>query len=289
MPSKASGDPVPGLHNASVVDREELAGEQQELLTRLLGGPVDSGRPDSGPPRPRPKRKRPAAREEPAPDPSGGRPERPSASAAVALLYQAQCPARRATAEMAGKGVYRSRIPRCSSTATWPSAWSGPRNWRRQCGPRCRGGPAALAASVQSEMLACEMQIAHDEAQKRHGKPRMLPVRINFEGELPSEMAVILDRFQYFLWRTPGQSALLAELLQTLQTPPGSQDDSPSRRRPAARFAVLRRSRPTDRGDQAAMRRQDSVILIRALARSAKRRCWPAASNRPARPAPASS
>jgi hypothetical protein len=43
--------------------------------------------------------------------------------------------------------------------------------------------------SVQSEMLAWEVQIAHDESQKRAGKPRLFPIRINFEDRLPAELA----------------------------------------------------------------------------------------------------
>src|SRR5262249_11320274 len=45
--------------------------------------------------------------------------------------------------------------------------------------------PLISAASVQSDMLTRELLIANEEAQKRHGKPRILPVRLNFKGELP--------------------------------------------------------------------------------------------------------
>src|SRR5207249_2591368 len=45
--------------------------------------------------------------------------------------------------------------------------------------------PLLSAASAQSEMLAYEVQIAHEAAQQQEGRPRILPVRINFEGALP--------------------------------------------------------------------------------------------------------
>src|SRR5204863_1923646 len=44
--------------------------------------------------------------------------------------------------------------------------------------------PLLSPASMSSEMLAYELQIAHEAAQ-RGGRPRILPVRVAYEGELP--------------------------------------------------------------------------------------------------------
>src|SRR5262249_50277016 len=41
--------------------------------------------------------------------------------------------------------------------------------------------PLISASSIQSEMLGYEIQLAHEYAQKQRGKPRILPIRINFE------------------------------------------------------------------------------------------------------------
>jgi hypothetical protein len=60
-------------------------------------------------------------------------------------------------------------------------------DWGKELERRVRDADAVIvllsAASIHSEMLAYEVQIAHEEAQRpeRHGKPRLLPVRVNFE------------------------------------------------------------------------------------------------------------
>ncbi|MBX3279032.1 MAG: toll/interleukin-1 receptor domain-containing protein [Acidobacteria bacterium] len=38
--------------------------------------------------------------------------------------------------------------------------------------------PLLSQASISSEMLAYEIQIAHDAAQRQSGKPRLVPVRV---------------------------------------------------------------------------------------------------------------
>ncbi len=120
--------------------------------------------------------------------------------------------------------------------------------WAKELDRRIREADAVIplisADSVRSEMLASELQIAFDESQKRQGNPRILPIRINFEGELPSELAGVLDRLHYFLWKSPDDNArLISELTGALEkpsveTPRGASADG----RPAASFALLRRS-----------------------------------------------
>jgi len=44
-------------------------------------------------------------------------------------------------------------------------------------------------------MIAYEIQIAHELRQQNNGKPRILPVRIDFEGSLPDPLRAILARF----------------------------------------------------------------------------------------------
>jgi hypothetical protein len=139
--------------------------------------------------------------------------------------------------------------------------------WAKELDRRIREADAVIpllsAASVQSEMLAGEVLIACEEAQKRHGKPRILPVRVNFEGKLPAEIG-ILDRLQYFLWKNPQDNPhLLAELVSALEkpsaeTPPGA---PPTGVLPLnSRYYI---DRSVDQEMQAAIRRQDSVIRIR--------------------------
>src|SRR5215212_5056999 len=52
--------------------------------------------------------------------------------------------------------------------------------------------PLLSQSSIYSEMLACEVQIAHEAAQEKEGKPRLLPVRVDYDGPLPEALAVIL-------------------------------------------------------------------------------------------------
>ncbi len=140
--------------------------------------------------------------------------------------------------------------------------------WATELDRRIRESDAVIpllsAASIQSEMLTTELQIAHDEGLKRHGKPCILPVRLNFEGEIPSEMAGILNRLQYFLWKSPHDNQrLLSELVGALEKPPPKPSNSPP---PTGVLPLDSRyyvDRPVDYEMQAAIRRQDSVIRIR--------------------------
>ncbi len=162
--------------------------------------------------------------------------------------------------------------------------------WAKELEGQLRASDAVIpllsSQAVQSEMLAYEVQTAHDEAQKRDGKPRLLPVRINFEGRLPSEMAGILDRLQYFSWRGPEDNKrLVEELLRALQNPlppPPSPPPPPQPPEPVidsgghmpgggvrigSPYYVVR---PTDQQFLAALARRDSVILLRGARQMGK-------------------
>lgn len=78
--------------------------------------------------------------------------------------------------------------------------------------------PLLSAAAVQSEMLEGEVKIAWEAAGQTLGKPRILPVRVNFEDPLGDPFASILGRLQYALWRTPADdSAVLTSVLDSLE------------------------------------------------------------------------
>jgi class 3 adenylate cyclase len=80
--------------------------------------------------------------------------------------------------------------------------------------------PLLSPSAIESEMLAMELQIADDAAQAQHGKPRILPVRLNWEGPLPPQLATLLDPIQYVLWRGPeNHDHVAAELVKALQKP----------------------------------------------------------------------
>jgi len=129
--------------------------------------------------------------------------------------------------------------------------------------------PLLSAASVASEMLAYEVNIAREAAEQQQGKPRLLPVRINYEKPLPEPLAAILNPIQYALWNGPQDNGrLVAELLNGMITAPIVQSSLPLKKLEPVGGAVPLDSefyivRPTDEKFQSAIARQDSIVLIK--------------------------
>jgi hypothetical protein len=72
--------------------------------------------------------------------------------------------------------------------------------------------------SILSEMLTQEVEHAF-EHNKRTGTPRLLPVRLNFDGPLPSKLNSCLESFQYAMSRprrNQGASQVIAALLDAI-------------------------------------------------------------------------
>ena len=79
-------------------------------------------------------------------------------------------------------------------------------------------------ASIYSDMLTMEVQIAHTAAQEGSGNPRILPVRVGYEGRLPQELADVLDAIQYSLWESPADDArVLDEIVRVLAASDGDE------------------------------------------------------------------
>jgi class 3 adenylate cyclase len=80
--------------------------------------------------------------------------------------------------------------------------------------------PLLSPSAVTSEMLKYELEISDEAAQQQQGRPRLLPVRVDWEGPLPEEMSKILNPIQYVLWRNPGDTrAVIDELTTALREP----------------------------------------------------------------------
>ncbi|MGB8170515.1 MAG: AAA-like domain-containing protein, partial [Chthoniobacteraceae bacterium] len=80
--------------------------------------------------------------------------------------------------------------------------------------------PLLSADAVKSEMLTYELEMSDDASQKQNGRPRLLPIRVNWEGRLPEGINKILDPIQYVLWRGPDDTgAVVAELTAALSQP----------------------------------------------------------------------
>ena len=97
-------------------------------------------------------------------------------------------------------------------------------NWAREIERTLRAADAVIPLlspdAVQSEMLTYELEISDEAAQQQQGRPRLLPVRVNWEGPLPEGISKILNPIQYALWRGPEDTAaVVAELTAALSEP----------------------------------------------------------------------
>jgi len=150
--------------------------------------------------------------------------------------------------------------------------------WAREIEQRISQAEAVVtllsAASVQSEMLAYEVQIAREAAQRRNGKPIILPIRVNFDDPLPESLASILDGIQWAQWNGPDDNdKLLAEITASLA------QARPARPQPAKLEAVggavpldstFYVVRPTDEEFHAAVSRNDSIVLVKGARQMGK-------------------
>lgn len=133
--------------------------------------------------------------------------------------------------------------------------------------------PLVSAASVSSEMLAYEVQIAHEAAQQQGGRPRLLPVRVDFDGAVPDPLSNFLARCRFALWGGPQDDDRLVEELRdsllateppkavTVVEPPGGAVPLDSM------FYLVR---PTDEQFLDAIRRQDSIVLVKGARQMGK-------------------
>ena len=55
--------------------------------------------------------------------------------------------------------------------------------------------------SILSGMVRQEVKLAHKLSKKRGKRYTILPIRVEFTGELPYDLGAYLDRIQYALWR----------------------------------------------------------------------------------------
>lgn len=143
--------------------------------------------------------------------------------------------------------------------------------WAKEIEREVRTSDAVIAllsaASIQSEMLAYEIETAHDAAQQNQGKPRLLPVRLNFPGSLPESLARILEPLEYVLWESAEDNDfLVAELLRALASPPKAPAARP-KLEPAGGAVPLKSQfyivRSTDTEFREAILRQDSIVLVK--------------------------
>jgi len=145
--------------------------------------------------------------------------------------------------------------------------------WAKEIERQIRASDAVIAlisaASVASEMLAYEVEIAHQAAQEQAGRPRILPVRLNYEEPLTDTLGIILEPLQYTLWQNPDDDQrIVEELIESLQTPfeykpsklPKISETVVGAVPLDSQFYIVR---PTDREFMAAVAQHDSIVLIK--------------------------
>jgi serine/threonine protein kinase len=154
--------------------------------------------------------------------------------------------------------------------------------WAKEIEQRLRSAdiviPLLSATSVVSEMLAYEVQIAHESAQQ-HGRPRLFPVRVNYTEKLPDPLGTILDPIQYALWTGPQDDGVLVFGLLTSFTTGATSEQGQRSRKPGktepvggavppdSEFYIVR---PTDEEFQSAIARRDSIVLVKGARQMGK-------------------
>ena len=134
--------------------------------------------------------------------------------------------------------------------------------------------PLLSEASIHSEMLTYEVQVAYAATKQGPGKPRLLPVRVAYEGPLPHDLAGPLERLQYFLWQKPEDDSRLVEQVAAAVSAPSARPvegetlEADSGAVPLeSDFYILR---PTDKQFLAAIARRDSIVLVKGARQMGK-------------------
>ncbi|HXI51063.1 MAG TPA: AAA-like domain-containing protein, partial [Candidatus Saccharimonadales bacterium] len=153
-------------------------------------------------------------------------------------------------------------------------------DWARELEETIRAVDAVVLllspASVQSEMLAYEIEMAHHTAQRNNGYPRCLPVRVQFKEQWPEALQPFLEPITPLSWDNAGDDErFVGELVRNLEMshrapvrparpkiePAGGVVDLTSR------FYVVR---PTDEDFRDAVRRWDSIVLVKGARQMGK-------------------
>ena len=131
--------------------------------------------------------------------------------------------------------------------------------------------PLLSAESIWSEMLEDEIVKAHGAAERQGGLPRLLPVRVCYEGPLPDAMQNALGALQYILWRGPeDDEALVGGLLDALKekAKPNITLEPVGGAMPLnSQFYIARRE---DAEFASAMQRRDSIVLVKGARQMGK-------------------
>jgi hypothetical protein len=134
-----------------------------------------------------------------------------------------------------------------------------------------------ISESAQySEMLEFEVCTANEASLSGSGKPRILPVRVQFTGPIREPFAGILNPLQYTVWSGSDEdSKLVKDLDLALRNPPEKHARIKAGAVQPVGGAVPLDSefyveRPTDHEFTAAIARRDSIVLVKGARQMGK-------------------
>ncbi len=144
-------------------------------------------------------------------------------------------------------------------------------DWAKEIEKQIRSADAIICilseSSMHSEMLAYELQIAHEESQKNNGPPYFIPVRVKYEGALPPLISCYLDQLQYALWNDDSENSnILGKILKALSEPERKNFENLKFETTGGAVPIdssLYIIRRTDRELLNAVERKDSIILLK--------------------------
>jgi hypothetical protein len=153
--------------------------------------------------------------------------------------------------------------------------------WAQEIESKIRAADAVVilvsSASAQSEMLAYEVEMAHQAAQQQKGRPLRLPVRVQFTGPWPEPLQPFLAQLHPLSWDGPqDDERLISQLVRALEMT--QQLEAPSAIHPKlepaggavdldSEFYVVR---PTDDAFRQAVTRWDSIVLVKGARQMGK-------------------
>jgi serine/threonine protein kinase len=152
--------------------------------------------------------------------------------------------------------------------------------WAQGLEDKIRAADAVIvllsASSIQSEMLAYEIDMAHQAAQQQKGYPRCVPVRVKFTEPWPENLRPYLDSLAPICWNDgTDDERMVEELVRALEV---SQRAPVGKVRPkiepaggavdlASQYYVVR---PTDLAFCEAVARWDSIVLVKGARQMGK-------------------
>jgi len=131
------------------------------------------------------------------------------------------------------------------------------------------------ANSIHSEMVEHELAIAHDASQAGDGTPRIVPVRLAYDGDLPPAMGNVVNGLPQLRWsNAEDDGKLCVEVGAAVRAPVSSLTESELLSAPVGGAVPLDSklyvSRDTDDLFHRSVTRRDSIILIKGARQMGK-------------------